>query len=320
MRRTDQLTDRSNRPSTGRRRRAVAVAAAAALAAVLAPAALSPAGAQDVPSAREYGESGVNSGVVRIEAGSSWLPAGSEGSSSASSCSTSHVKVRIEDDFDQPVNGHWTDFGSDGTLPFLAEPTDLSTGSLSAEVRRFSPTGRWYEVMCDGDIVYVPEGGPYVTVPGLMAQAIDQLDPPEPELAVVPAELHYAQLPSWLAVDPVYWNEDRQRRVSAGRVWVVGHADPAESIWDPGDGTGELPPCGAGTVWQPGLDEAANTCAHTYRRSSAGAPGDAFTLTATVTFDVWAESNAPGADAFVGDIQRTTTLDLQVGEIQAVND
>jgi hypothetical protein len=272
----------------------------------------------DRPSPREYGESGVRAGVVRIRAGSEWLPEGSGGGGGGGSeCATSSIEVIVEDDFDQPVNREWRQFGSDGSLPFAAEPVDLPS-SLPTLMRNFSPTGRWYAVMCDGNIRVVPEGGPAVTIAGLMQEAVNQLDPPRPDLAVVPADLHVTQLPSWLAIDPVYWTE-RSARVSAGRVWVVGRAAPYEVTWDTGDG--ETVVCdGPGTVWRAGLDPEANDCAHTYRRSSAGAPGDAFTLTATVGFQVSAETNAPGTYGPFPDIERTTTEPVQVGEIQAVND
>lgn len=291
---------------------------AAAVIALLVAGGLSAASAQ--PGAREYGESGVDAGVVRVEAGAEWLPVGSAGSGGGGSrCTTSNVKVIVNDDFDQPVNQGWRSFGSDGSLPFAAEPSDLPA-SLPTAMRSFSPTGRWYEVMCDGVIRVVPEGGPAVTIPGLLQQAFQELDPPEPELSVVPAEFHVTQLPSWLAVEPAYWFERQSTPATAGRVWVIGFADPYEVVWDPGDGTGEMEPCGPGTVWQPGLDAEANTCPYTYRRSSAGAPGDSFTLTATVSFAVRAESNAPGADGTFPDLTRTTSVDIEVGEIQAVND
>lgn len=272
----------------------------------------------DVPPPREYGESGVRAGVVRIRAGAEWLPVGSAGDGGGGpSCTTSSIDVIVEDDFAQPVNREWRSFGSDGSLPFAAEPVDLPS-SLPTLMRNFSPTGRWYAVMCDGAISVVPEGGPAVTIAGLMQEALNQLDPPPPELAVVPAELHVTQLPSWLAVDPAYWGL-REARVSAGRVWVVGRADPYEVQWDTGDG--ETVVCdNPGTIWQPGLDAEANLCPHIYRRSSAGAPGDAFELAATVRFLVTAETNAPGTYGPFPDLERETTRSVQVGEIQAVND
>ncbi len=284
---------------------------------------VAPAGAQGSggPPPREYGESGVDAGVVRVRAGSEWLPTGSANASGGggSRCGTSSVTVVVEDDFAQPVNGEWRQFGSDGAVPFASEPVDLQA-SLPTVMRNFSPTGRWYAVMCDGVIGLVPEGGPAVTVAALAQEAVNQLDPPEPDLAIVPADLHFTQLPSWLAIEPAYWDADRRASAAAGRVQVVARAEPYQVIWNPGDGTGELAPCGQGTIWQPGLDESANECPYTYRRSSAGVAGAAFPLTATVSFEITVVTNAPGTYGPFTDVERTATLDVKVGEIQAVND
>lgn len=269
------------------------------------------------PQAREYGESGVEAGIVEIRAGAEWLPVGSEGSSAGSQCTTSSVTVIVDDDFRQPVNKQYQHFGPDPSLPFAAAPDDLPA-SLPSYLRSFSPTGRWYSVMCDGDFWVVPEGGPSVTVAGLLQEAIDQLDPPEPQLAVVPAGLHYTQIDSWLAIDPAYWFR-REATVSAGRIWVTGRADPYQAQWDMGDGT-TVTCDGPGQVWRRGLVGTDPDCGHVYRRSSAGAPNDSFQLSATVSFEVSALTNAPGSYGPFPDLERVAIDSIQVGEIQAVND
>lgn len=272
----------------------------------------------DVPPPREYGESGVQTGVVKVRARAEWLPAGAEGSSSTSSCTTRSVRIVVDDDFRQPINREWRSFGPDGSIPFTASTNDLPS-SLPTYMRQFSPTGRWYAVSCDGDISIVAEGGPAVTVAALMQQALDQVDPPEPELAITPENLHYTQLPSWLAVEPSYWQADRRATASAGRVSVTAVVTPTQTVWDMGDGSEVT--CGSGgTVWQAGLDVAAADCTHIYRDSSAGAPGDAFDITATVSFGVAVTTNAPGSYGPFPDIERTSVESVQVGEIQAVND
>ncbi|MEM7323444.1 MAG: hypothetical protein AAF531_10200 [Actinomycetota bacterium] len=272
----------------------------------------------DVPPPREYGESGTTTGPVTVRARSEWLPVGSEGSGSTSSCTTRSVQIVVEDDFLQPVNRQWRQFGADGSIPFAASPDDLPS-SLPTNMRQFSPTGRWYGVSCDGDITIVAEGGPAVTVAGLMQEALDQVDPPEPELAVTPAEVHFAQLQSWLAIAPTYWDVDRRATAAAGRVVVTAVVTPVDSVWNMGDG--ETVDCeGPGTVWEPGLDEGSATCPYTYRRSSAGEAGDAFQLEATVRFEVTVETNAPGTYGPFEDLERSVVEDVQVGEIQAVND
>lgn len=277
------------------------------------------AGAQEPPP-RDYGESGVNTGVVRVAAGSGWLPVGSESGSGGggSSCTTSSTNLIVEDDFRQPVNRNWRVFGPDGSTPFTASGSDLPA-SLPTYMRHFSPTGRWFAVSCDGNIQVLAEGGPPVNIAGLMQRALDQVDPPEPELAVTPETLHFTQLQSWLAIEPAYWAADRRATASAGRVNVTAIVTPIESVWDMGDG--ESVACtGPGTVWQAGLDPEAATCSYTYRQSSAGAYGDSFNISATVVFDVGLTTNAPGNYGPFPNIDRTTVDTIQVGEIQAVND
>ena len=312
---------RSTRFTVGRAKAAAVVPAVslASLLILVAATLAGPVAAQqpDAPPPREYGESGVQTGVVRVRAGSDWLPVGSSGSGGSSSCTTSSARIIIEDDFVQPVNREWRYFAADGSIPFTASPNDLPSG-LPAYMRHYSPTGRWYAVSCDGDITVVPEGGPAVTVAGLTQQALDQLDPPDPEVAMTPDELHYTQLQSWLAIDPAYWSADRRATASAGRVSVTAIATPQDALWEMGDG--ETVPCdGPGTAWQPGLDPEAATCAHTYRRTSVGAPGDSFDVTTTVRFEVTVVSTAPGSYGPF-QLERTSVQTIQVGEIQAVND
>ncbi len=277
-----------------------------------------PASAQERPP-QDYGESGVDAGVVRVQANSGWLPAGSDGASgSSSSCTTSSVTLIVEDDFVQPVNRDWRVFANDGSIPFTSSPDDLPS-SLPTFMRHFSPTGRWYAASCDGTIRIVPEGGPPVTVAGLMQQALDQLDPPEPELAITPELLHFTQLQSWLAIDPAYWTLDRDETARAGRVFVTAFATPFQSVWDMGDGEGSVTCIGDPIVWQPGLDDDATDCGYTYRTSSAGAARDSYDITATVHFEVTIDTNAPGNHGPFTDLERETVLPVQVGEIQAVN-
>ncbi len=281
----------------------------------------SAAGAQDGgPSPRDYGESGVSSGSVTVRAETGWLPVGSEGEGNGgSSCTTSNVRIVVEDDFTQPVNRDWVRIvGSGvGNVPFAGGPTDLNS-SLPTFMRHFSPTGRWYEVTCDGVITVVPEGGPAINIAGLMQQALDEVDPPEPELAMTPAELHYAQLQSWLAIDPGYW-VPRSAIASAGRVTVTATVTPFQADWDMGDGS--VVSCdNPGTIWQTGLDDAASDCSYTYKTSSAGAAGNAYEVNTTVSFEVAVETNAPGSYGPFPNLERTTAQSVQVGEIQAVND
>ncbi len=99
---------------------------------------------------------------------------------------------------------------------------------------------------------------------------------------------------------------------------VDAEAKPVDAVWEMGDG--EQVTCqGPGTPWAPGLDSDDAECSYTYRRTSVGAPGDAFEISATVRFEVVVTSNAPGSYGPY-QLERTTVEAVQVGEIQAVND
>ena len=88
-------------------------------------------------------------------------------------------------------------------------------------------------------------------------------------------------------------------------------------------GNGDVVSCaGPGTPYDPavGADDQQSDCTYTYRRSSAGQPGGAFTMRVTTTWAVsWTVAGAPGGGS-LGTAQRTTTSAVRVAEIQAVNE
>ena len=56
---------------------------------------------------------------------------------------------------------------------------------------------------------------------------------------------------------------------------------------------------------------------HTYVLPSSGQPGGAYTLTATVTYDVaWTATSADGGE--LGTVTRTSEASVRVVEVQAV--
>lgn len=311
----------SNGP--GRRRRRSMTAALVGLAGLAAVViGMSPAqvAAQDdgPPIPIEYGESGLGPGSVQVEAGIEWLPVGgSDGS--GTSCETWSIIVAVDDDFEQPVNRDWRLFGPDGSLPFIGSPDDLAA-NLPAYMRHFSPTGRWFGVSCDGVVSIAAEGGPPVNVAGLVDQAVDTVAPGDPQVVMAPAEMHVTQMPSWLAIDPAYWNEERRATAAAGggRVVVEANVVAVESLWDMGDGT--VVECEAGTVWAPGLDPAAPSCGHIYKRTSLGTGADVFDVTTTVRFRVDVTTNIPNSSFGPFQMERQSVQSIEVGEIQAVND
>jgi hypothetical protein len=70
-------------------------------------------------------------------------------------------------------------------------------------------------------------------------------------------------------------------------------------------------------AWREGLAEDASSCRHTYRRSSAGEPGEAFSLRAEVEMEVAWTSNV-GVSGRLPVIRRSADTAARVAEIQAV--
>jgi hypothetical protein len=194
------------------------------------------------------------------------------------------------------------------------------TTSLSQSRRPaiWSPTGRWFNYRCGNDIYLLPEGGPAITIGGLVDEVIRQLDPPDPTLAVTPDHgKHAVQMPSWLAVDPAYWNEPRTRTATSGRVVVTATLTPTQTSWDMGNGDTE--DCdNPGVVWQNGMPESQSPCSYTYTWPSINPPNNTYELAGTVSFDVNHTTNAPGTYGPWIPVERTATETIQVVEIQAV--
>jgi hypothetical protein len=186
-----------------------------------------------------------------------------------------------------------------------------------------SATGRWLEYRCPGvgavqvgDYFLVPEGGlvdPYQ----LAADALASVRIEAPSIQTSPSQNGrlYVQVPTWLWVDRTWW-EPHEATASAGRVSSTVRAVPVATTWTMGDGT-SVSCRGPGTAWRPGLSEDASDCTHTFRRSSASQPGGTFDIEATVTFEVSWTSNVSGGGALPA-IARTSTLAVEVGEIQAI--
>jgi hypothetical protein len=99
---------------------------------------------------------------------------------------------------------------------------------------------------------------------------------------------------------------------------ITATAKPTKVRWEMGDG--ETVTCSSGgTPWRSGAapKAASPTCGHVYRRSSAGASGQAFTLRATVTWAVsWVGGGTSGT---VPAMTTTSQAAVRVTESQAIN-
>lgn len=269
------------------------VLASAAL--TLAPSAVSAEERPAVPGGNAYIDDG---GDPTATAGDgTGLPVGSSGGGGgAQQC---HWNVVIEDDFQFSI------YGAD----------NLET--------RHSETGRWLEYVCDGmgavavdGFFLIPEGG-LVDPAALAANAVASVGIEAPPIRTSPSANGrlYVQIPTWLWLEQDWW-QSYQATAAAGRVTSTVNARPISTTWSMGDGA-SVRCAGPGRAWKPGLAEEATDCRHTYRHSSAGADDDTFALGATVTLEVTWTSNT-GAGGTLPAISRTSSLEVEVGEIQAI--
>lgn len=188
--------------------------------------------------------------------------------------------------------------------------------------------GAWYQVVCELNgrltqtitIVWLPD--PTVDPEALAQQALDRTLIPAPEIRLNPPEGRdqVVNVPTWMWIDPAAW-APVGATASAGAVTVTATATPTSVSWDMGNG--DVVVCaGPGTPYDSTAapDDQQSECTYTYGRSSAGRPGGAFTMRVTTTWGVtWSVSGAPGGGS-LGNAQRTTTSDVRVAEIQAVNE
>ena len=156
-----------------------------------------------------------------------------------------------------------------------------------------------------------------VTSAQLAEFALADLALPAPAIQTNPEGDHLVQLPSWLWVDPAQWIA-LQRTAAAGPVSATVTAQPMRVKWDMGDGAVVM--CdGPGTAYQQRFAEEpdATDCKHTFRHSSAGQPGAAYPVTATISWDVsWSGSDGDGGD--FGGLSSSATEDVRVQEAQAL--
>ncbi len=250
---------------------------------------------------------------------------GSEGSSGAGCEAESGTDVIVEDDFVTPVSSDYflvdpVKESESGTVTAIVETFTFSSAiGQPSNTRLFSPTGRWFRHNCGSDFFLIPEGGPAVTIPGLLDRAIAQIDPPEPILGVTPNHgKHVVRMPSWLAVDQDYWNQPRTAIATSGRVQVQATLTPTGVLWDMGNG--ETHTCdNPGVQWLAGMDESQSTCGYTYTYPSINPPDNTYELAGTVSFDVTHQTNAPGTFGPWVPVERTTIETIEVVEIQAVS-
>lgn len=150
-------------------------------------------------------------------------------------------------------------------------------------------------------------------------QAQDLLVLPPPTIRMSPrAEWEQiVNLESWLWVDGTTWRPS-SRRVEAGGEWAEVTGVPREVVWSMGNGDRVV--CrGPGTAYDPGrpAESQRTDCSYTYRRSSAGQPGDRYTVSATTNWDVsWRASDGAGGN--LGTVSRQSRVEVRVAELEAL--
>ncbi|MGI5214862.1 hypothetical protein [Plantactinospora sp. CA-290183] len=182
--------------------------------------------------------------------------------------------------------------------------------------------GAWYQRVCLQDngvstspAVWLEQG--QAGAEALAREAVSRLRLPSPVIRRNPASAAVlVQVPVWLWVDPAAWGP-RRATASVPGLSVTATATPTRVVWSPGDGSAGVVCQGRGTPWRPGMDPgAASSCGHTYRMSSAGAPGHVFRLRATVT---WAVSwSGGGRSGTVAPLTTTSSVLVPVAQSQAI--
>lgn len=209
-------------------------------------------------------------------------------------------------------------------------PEDKQEDYFYLILRNPPPEGMTWaaEYNCAG--VYL--GGPtlipdpdWPEVEGVRDEARTRLTPPLPVPNVSPGEA-VVKLPTWLWVDDVTW-QPVSASASQGAVSVRVEARPVSVTWELVEGTKVC--TGPGIPWSEEAAAAYETqpadsrgqgnpaCTFTFQHSSTVAPDGVYHASVTVTWEFawWLNGDARGV---FGTVDRSSTFDLRVGEVQAL--
>ena len=153
----------------------------------------------------------------------------------------------------------------------------------------------------------------------IVSSAMGALNPPAPTIHTSPSYRSglLVQTPTWLWVSPSYWRTYSTTIVVWGYVVTI-FATPTVVRWNMGNGD-SITCLGPGTPWIPGFGDALSTCKYTYRHSSAGASGDRYKITATVTFvGSFTTVGLGGMRGPLGAVTRRSSVYAPVAEIQGL--
>jgi hypothetical protein len=164
-------------------------------------------------------------------------------------------------------------------------------------------------------------GAAGVPAPGTLAQlAVRFLDLPGPVIrsSPSPGDLQLVHLPVWLWVNPAVW-VPVSKTASVPGERVTATATPVSVAWWMGDGV-TVTCHGPGVAYTTADDPAAASpdCGYTYTSSSAGQPGGAYHVTATITWDIRWRADG-GAAGTLPPLFSAAAVGFRVVESQAVN-
>jgi len=209
-------------------------------------------------------------------------------------------------------------------------PDDRFEEYLKIFLRYPPPEGMIYQAAYNCAGVHL--GGPHLVADPDWADtqtardvAKARVTPALPDPNVSPSEA-VVRFPTWLWVDDFYWQE-ASASASQGAVTVRVDARPVRVTWDLDEGSHVCD--GPGIAWSEEADDAYEAqpeesrgrgnpaCTFTFRHSSTVNDDDLYHATVTVTweFSWWLNGTPRGV---FGTIDRSTSFDLRVGEIQAL--
>ncbi|MFC7305130.1 hypothetical protein ACFQVC_12975 [Streptomyces monticola] len=166
-----------------------------------------------------------------------------------------------------------------------------------------------------------PEEGGRAPAPDpevIARQVVRELVLPEPEIRTNPDEKHaqLVRVPTWMWLDRSMWKPVSETAKVPG-VTVTATATPRRATWVMGDG--KMVVCrDEGTPYSSKYVSASESpdCGHTYLRSSAGQPKEAFTISVIVTWVV--EWRGGGQQGVIPGLETQAQMPLRVAEAQAL--
>lgn len=218
-----------------------------------------------------------------------------------------------------------------GEVAYYAKPPDeFSDHYTDLALHIEIPEGMAYLAAYNCAGVYL--GGPHLVPdvtgpdPGVLRdRARARVVPPLPAPQVSPAEA-VANVPTWLWVDPATWTVAAAVE-SVGGVTVEVEARPVATTWDLDEGSRSC--SGPGIPWSEDAQEAYDAqppaergtgnpaCTFVFHNSSTTRPDGVHHAAVSVTWEFAWSLNGVAQGTF-GSVDRTTTFDLRVGEIQGL--